>query len=70
MSQNTTTLVRCCYFKLMACFGPCSVPSSGHRVFIRGNYTVEITKYINLKFNEISLFFTILMLFMTRLRSG
>ena len=31
MNQNTTQFVRCCYFKLATCFGPCSGPSSGHK---------------------------------------
>ena len=70
MSQNTTKSVRCYCFKLTTCFGPCFGPSSCHKAFIRGNYTVYVIKYINLKFNEISLSFNTLMLFMTRLRSG
>jgi len=61
MSQNTTKFVRCYYFKL-ACFGPCSVPSSGHKsIYSRKLYSISI----NLKFNKISLLFNILMLFMT-----
>ena len=31
MRENTTKSVRCCYFKLTTCFGPCSGPSSGHK---------------------------------------
>jgi len=43
---------------------------TSQKYFIRGNYTVKVIKYINLKFNEISLLFDILMLFMTTLRYG
>ena len=31
MSQNITKFVRCFYFKMTTCFGPCSGPSSGHK---------------------------------------
>jgi len=31
MSQNTTKFVRCYYFKLTTCFGPCSGPSSSYK---------------------------------------
>ena len=32
MIQTTTKFARCYYFKLTTCFGPCSGPSSGHKV--------------------------------------
>jgi len=33
MSQNTTVFAGCYYFKPTTCFGPCSGPSSGHKLY-------------------------------------
>jgi hypothetical protein len=42
MNQNTTKFLRCCYFKLTTCFGPCSGPSSGHRsIYSRKLYSIS-----------------------------
>ena len=42
MGQNTTKFVICFYFKLTACFGPCSGPSSGHRsIYSRKLYSMS-----------------------------
>ena len=42
MSQNTTKFVRCYYFKLTTCFGPCSGPSSGHKsIYSRKLYSIS-----------------------------
>jgi len=41
MSQNKTKFVRCHYFKL-TCFGPCSEPSSGHKIiYSRKLYSIS-----------------------------
>jgi len=46
MSQNTTKLVRCNYFKLATCFGPCSGPSSGDKsIYSRKLYTISYKIY-------------------------
>jgi len=46
MSQNTTKLVRCYYFKLTTCFGPCSGPSSGHKsIYSRKLYSISYKIY-------------------------
>ena len=71
MSQNTTEFFRCCYIKLTTCFGPCCGPSSGHKnIYSWKLYSVSHKIYQSKKLNKISLLFNILMLFMTRLRSG
>jgi len=42
ISQNTTKFARCYYFKLTTCFGPCSGPSSGHKViYSRKLYSIS-----------------------------
>ena len=46
MSQNTTKLFRCCYFKLTTCFGPCSGVSSCHKgIYSRKLYSIIHTIY-------------------------
>jgi len=42
MTQNTTQFVRCSYFKLTTCFGPCSGPSSGRKsIYSRKLYSAS-----------------------------
>jgi len=70
MSQKANKFAGCYYFKLTTCFSPCCGPSSGHKGTLFKETIQYVIKYINLKLNEISLLFNILLLFMTRLRSG
>ena len=42
MSQNTTKVFGCCYFKLTTCFGSCCGPSSGHKgIYSRKLYSIS-----------------------------
>ena len=43
MSQKTTKLFRCCYFKLTTCFGTSCGPSSGQKIiYSRKLYSIII----------------------------